>query len=31
MLQKEKRKTLIGDILGVIITVLIFIIPFYEA
>ena len=29
MLQKEKRKTLIGDILGVIITVLIFIIPFY--
>lgn len=29
MLQKERRKTLIGDILGVIITVLIFIIPFY--
>lgn len=29
MLQKEKRKTLLGDILGVIITVIVFIIPFY--
>ena len=29
MLQKERRKTLIGDIVGVLVTVLVFIIPFY--